>query len=345
MESGLIIPGFFSSPGDAIDLRVRAIEHALEWNLQNTLHDWATVQPVTGRIARAAYGDHPQAIINKLIRDCDFLIAVFQWELGTPTNTAESGTVEEIETFNEKHGGERLCIYFSNVIRPPHDEPKMREIHRKEYNRLCDYRASIQGKCYYRQFDNDKSFEEQLRFDINSIMRELVTNARKASPVPVPPPIVPESKLSASYSSQSNALYELLTKIGHASVAATPPSRELEENRKIITLAEWINSRANQYDEILGGMVQRGEAKRIAEICGTFRSKLKKKMQEIGDEWINEEAFLHLGSLLDFLLATEQIKHAFNLAQVLADFRQQCQDAVKLLRSEADFQESIQLPI
>lgn len=58
-------------------------------------------------------GEPPQALINRQVLErCDLLIGVFWTRLGTPTETAPSGTVEEIRRFVA--AGKWALVYFSN---------------------------------------------------------------------------------------------------------------------------------------------------------------------------------------------------------------------------------------
>lgn len=59
-----------------------------------------------------------QGAINKqLIDSTDILVAIFWSRIGTPTATAESGTVEEIQ--RAIAGGKRVMVYFSDLVPLP----------------------------------------------------------------------------------------------------------------------------------------------------------------------------------------------------------------------------------
>jgi hypothetical protein len=69
------------------------------WNGMYGQQFGAAVIPVSwGSHAAAEFGRHPQEILNEqLVDSCDMCLAIFANRLGTPTATAESGTVDEIE--------------------------------------------------------------------------------------------------------------------------------------------------------------------------------------------------------------------------------------------------------
>jgi hypothetical protein len=56
--------------------------------------------------------DRAQGIINRqILEKSDILVAIFWYRLGTATDVAESGTIEEIE--NHLKSGRPTMIYFS----------------------------------------------------------------------------------------------------------------------------------------------------------------------------------------------------------------------------------------
>ena len=104
-----------ASPGDVEVERniVREVIH--EWNAVNARMRRTVLLPVGWEThSSPLMGSHPQSIINwQVLKDSDLLIAVFWTRLGTPTQSAESGSVEEIE----KHvaAGKPAMIYFSSA--------------------------------------------------------------------------------------------------------------------------------------------------------------------------------------------------------------------------------------
>ena len=92
-------------------------------------------------------GEEPQAIIDRdALTDCDVLIGIFWTRLGTPTSTAQSGTVEEIEKVKSE-GKEVLLFFKSTDEKPPDFDPiqyKLLMAKKREYQRagiICDYKS------------------------------------------------------------------------------------------------------------------------------------------------------------------------------------------------------------
>jgi len=81
-----------------------------------------------------ASGDRPQAILNEQIVELgDILIGIFGYKLGTPTGTAQSGTIEEIEEFRK--AGKYVALYFSKADIPrsaDRDQLKALEAYQRE---------------------------------------------------------------------------------------------------------------------------------------------------------------------------------------------------------------------
>ena len=80
-------------------------------------------------------GASPQEILNRQLLDrADIVIAVFSSRLGTPTNDASSGTVEEINI--ARSAGKPVLIYFSNASLPRNHDPQQLQLLNEYKNRL-----------------------------------------------------------------------------------------------------------------------------------------------------------------------------------------------------------------
>lgn len=149
---------FIGSPDDVAEEREAAVRVIHEWNASHSLSRRTLIEPVRMEThAQAALGAHPQAIINgQLLDRCDFLIAIFWSRLGTPTSSAESGTVQEIKEFIDRQGAENVLLFFSRKDYP-------NKVSSTELNRLRKFKAEMQDKGLYREFENLGSFRELLR--------------------------------------------------------------------------------------------------------------------------------------------------------------------------------------
>jgi hypothetical protein len=108
-----------ASPGDVAQARRIVRDVIDEWNAINAEDRKIVLMPVGWEThASPEMGDRPQAIINgQILKDSDLLVAVFWTRLGSPTGTAPSGSVEEIE--EHLAAGKPAMIYFSSEpVRP-----------------------------------------------------------------------------------------------------------------------------------------------------------------------------------------------------------------------------------
>ena len=101
---------FIASPSDIKDEREIVRKQIAYWNSLHAISYQMFLHPVDGEDSVPSLDKRGQAIINKLVDDCDFLIGIFWTRLGTRTPEAESGTAEEIDRARSK--GKRCMVYF-----------------------------------------------------------------------------------------------------------------------------------------------------------------------------------------------------------------------------------------
>ena len=113
-----------ASPGDVEEERSIIREAILEWNVSHSRHASIILKPVGWDTdTYSSLGETGQAQINKqIVKDADVLVAVFWTRIGTPTERADSGTVEEIE--EHIGAGKPAMLYFSSFpIDPSRVDP------------------------------------------------------------------------------------------------------------------------------------------------------------------------------------------------------------------------------
>ena len=68
--------------------------------------------------AASEMGESPQEIINRqLVHECDCAVCMFWTRIGTPTDSALGGAVEELELMVK--AGKLVMLYFSDASLPP----------------------------------------------------------------------------------------------------------------------------------------------------------------------------------------------------------------------------------
>ena len=141
-----------ASPGDVAASRRIVRDVIDEWNVINAEDRKIILMPVGWDThASPEMGDRPQAIINgRLLKDSDLLVAVFWTRLGSPTGTAPSGTVEEIE----KHlaAGKPAMIYFSSE--PVHPD----SVEAGQYSALKAFKESLRPKGLTEEYEDLSGF-------------------------------------------------------------------------------------------------------------------------------------------------------------------------------------------
>lgn len=107
-----------------------------------------------------------QGVLNEqLLSEYDMLIAIFGTSLGTPTKTAASGTVEEIEHAISKEDSEfgkfRVQTYFQDRI------DSIRKISISKLGKVVEYKESLAAKgVLYREFSDQTEFEKEVRINL-----------------------------------------------------------------------------------------------------------------------------------------------------------------------------------
>jgi hypothetical protein len=132
-------------------------------------------------------GDRPQAIINKqVLADCDLLVAVFWTRIGSPTGSAASGTVEEIE--EHLRAGKPAMLYFSSAPVRPDSVNEQQYAALKQFKQECYKRGLVESYESLGEF-RDK-FTRQLA---QTIIRFYPTSgaSQEAGSTPLPPPDAP----------------------------------------------------------------------------------------------------------------------------------------------------------
>lgn len=138
-------------PGDIkeeIGIAMRVINHwtTLHAEQHNTvllpIH-WATS-------SYPEHGAHPQTLLNgQLASKSDMLIGIFGAKVGTPTDKAQSGTIEEIE--EHVKSGKPVMLFF----RRQNDT----SIPASEIEKLQSFKSNVKDQCLYREYDTPSTFE------------------------------------------------------------------------------------------------------------------------------------------------------------------------------------------
>lgn len=135
-----VLKVMISSPGDTAD-EVEAVKGALHgWNGSRAENAQAVLLPrfwKTDAVPQLDANGGQSVINSQLVDDADIIIALFDSRLGQATDTAVSGTAEEIE--RAASTGKPVHVWFS-------DEPFGRKADLDELARLQKFREELEHK-------------------------------------------------------------------------------------------------------------------------------------------------------------------------------------------------------
>ena len=162
-RTAVVLNVLIASPSDVAAERDVVTSAIYAWNAAHHPTAGIMLNPVRWEThSYPASGDRPQAIINKqIVESGDILIGIFGHKLGTPTGTAQSGTIEEIEEFRK--AGKYVALYFSTA-----DPPQSTD--RAQLKALEDYRRERQMDMLYGTFGTP----EELRLLVAQHLHRIV---------------------------------------------------------------------------------------------------------------------------------------------------------------------------
>src|SRR5713101_3675698 len=163
-----------ASPSDVQPERDAVLRIFTRWNEAN---DPITLHPVMWESASVpTLGAHPQQILNqKIIEKSELLVAILWSRLGTPTPTAPSGTVEEIQEFISEKGPGRVMLYFCKRNLPHDIDPA-------ELARLQNFKKEMKLKGLLAEYETVSEFEGLLYRHLDHKVEEL-----NRGELPLPP--------------------------------------------------------------------------------------------------------------------------------------------------------------
>ncbi len=153
-----------ASPQDVIREKAIAREVIQVWNSINSLNTKKTLLPVSWELDSApSMRKSAQSVIDEqLLEAADLLIGIFWTRIGTPTEEAISGTVEEIQ----KHiaSGKPAMIYFSDASIQPN------KIDTEQYEALKQFKKEIKKRGLLESYCGEENFREKLTRQLSIIL-------------------------------------------------------------------------------------------------------------------------------------------------------------------------------
>lgn len=155
-----------ASPSDLSEERQTVAHTIEEWNDLHAISERCVLLPVRWETHATPQSNiRPQTALNReLVESCDALIGMFWTKLGTPTDAAPSGTVEEIDKFVAV--GKPALLYFSDrPIDPSKLDPK-------QHKKLLAFKAETYKKALVGVFKSPADLRRKL-------LRDLLNEARR----------------------------------------------------------------------------------------------------------------------------------------------------------------------
>ncbi len=177
MKQKTEIKVFIASPGDTNE--ERELIHTLieEWNSMYR-EDEKNIELKVVRwekdLAMRSNIRIQDAIIEDLLADSDILTGFFSTKFGSPTNKAESGTLEEIEY--SLTNNKPVLMYFLEKHIPPSEFIKMED----QIKQINSFKEKYRNSNIYRDIESTKldSFRKFFFMDINRTIKSLMASQK-----------------------------------------------------------------------------------------------------------------------------------------------------------------------
>jgi hypothetical protein len=172
-----------ASPSDLPDARDAVEKVVLEWNAEHGRKESVFLQPWRWETSAVpVLGAHPQQLINAQgVDDSDIVFALFNARLGSPTPTAVSGTVEEVD--RALRMGKPVHLFFSTGQLP-------NDVDTDQLNALRAFKKDMQDRGLLGEFGDLDQLRRLVRMAITHDVEQVVPsggdhvgNVRASDPV------------------------------------------------------------------------------------------------------------------------------------------------------------------
>ena len=122
-----------------------------QWNLLHSETQNIVLLPLHwSSDAFPLFGKHPQKIINdQVVAKSDIMICIFGGRVGSPTDSYESGTIEEIN--EHLKAGKQVMIYFKKKVGNNSSEQLVK---------LNAFKDSIKGDALFWEYTDESVFKD-----------------------------------------------------------------------------------------------------------------------------------------------------------------------------------------
>jgi hypothetical protein len=168
---------FVAAPSDVCDEQSVIRDVIAAWNAVNSSHFGIAFEAVSWLTHSVSeLGGPPQEVLNRqLLASADILVGIFWTRLGTPTGSARSGAVEEIEKFRED--GRPAALFFSDRPAPPS------QINGEQYEALQSFRETAREWGLHSRYTSIAEFREQFSRFLDSLSNQLRESTATPEPI------------------------------------------------------------------------------------------------------------------------------------------------------------------
>lgn len=169
---------FLASPGDVVVER-RIVEEVLkELNITYGNANGISLRLLNWEdYSYPGMGEDPQSVINNQIpNDYDVFLCVFWTRIGTATNRAQSGSVEELEiALSRVENGEDVQIMGYFKTEPPTSLNEITE----QFLEVQKLKRKIGKTCLYKEFTSTDKFKEIFRINFTQFLNQRFSSLTK----------------------------------------------------------------------------------------------------------------------------------------------------------------------
>lgn len=161
---------FISSPGDLSKER-----EIIESELKKMTHMGVEFNPIRWEKDLPTTSSHtPQELINtELLSKADILIGIFSTRFGSKTEHADSGTVEEIETFIAQNKPVILYFYSTNVI-----TTDLTFVDMENLMKILEFKKKYEKKGIYTVISNIDELKDAISRDIQYNLDNILSRSQ-----------------------------------------------------------------------------------------------------------------------------------------------------------------------
>ncbi|BAZ30469.1 WD-40 repeat protein [Cylindrospermum sp. NIES-4074] len=160
---------FLASPSNAPKERKYLVEVIDEINRTIASSKGVMLEIIRSENARPGFGEDGQAVLNNQIGEMqqyELFVGIMWNRIGTPTQRAVSGTVEEFERAAEslqKEGQPDIWFYFRQSGAQLNTEKEL-----EQRQKVLEFKRTLQGKALIREYSTPTKFRDNFREHISS---------------------------------------------------------------------------------------------------------------------------------------------------------------------------------